>query len=108
MILAVGATIVLAIFVNIVELGCTAMLPAVYMTTLVKKFSDIMSYTLWTGFYALVYVVPLIIILANSIYLFSSVRIGEETGRRLKLAAGAFMLFFGIIMIFRPDLLAFG
>ncbi|MGD9950577.1 MAG: hypothetical protein AB7U29_19175 [Desulfobulbus sp.] len=30
MVLAVGATIVLAIFVNIIELGCTAMLPAVY------------------------------------------------------------------------------
>ena len=35
MMLAVGATIVLATFVNIIELGCTAMLPAVYMTTLV-------------------------------------------------------------------------
>ncbi|MGD9950578.1 MAG: hypothetical protein AB7U29_19180 [Desulfobulbus sp.] len=67
-----------------------------------------MSYALWTGFYALVYIVPLLIILANFIYLFSSVRIGEETGRRLKLAAGALMLFFGLIMIFRPGLLAFG
>lgn len=106
--LALTATITLAIFVNIIELGCTAMLPAVYMTTLVKKFSDYASYGLWTGFYALVYVIPLLLILGNFIYLFSSVRISEETGRRLKLAAGSFMLFFGIIMIFRPGLLNFG
>lgn len=106
--LAITATITLAVFVNIIELGCTAMLPAVYMTTLVKKFSDYTSYGLWTGFYALVYVIPLLLILGNFIYLFSSVRISEETGRRLKLAAGSFMLFFGIIMIFRPGLLNFG
>lgn len=108
MVLAIGATIALAVFVNVIELGCTAMLPAVYMTTLVKKYSDIVSYSLWTGFYAIVYIIPLLIILGNFIYLFSSVRIGEETGRRLKLAAGSFLLFFGLIMIFRPSLLTFG
>lgn len=106
--LAITATITLAVFVNIIELGCTAMLPAVYMTTLVKRFSDLLSYAGWTAFYAAVYVIPLLLILANFIYLFSSVRISEETGRRLKLAAGSFMLFFGIIMIFRPGLLNFG
>lgn len=106
--LAMVATITLAVFVNIIELGCTAMLPAVYMTTLVKKYSDYTSYGLWTAFYSGVYVLPLLLILGNFIYLFSSVRISEETGRRLKLAAGSFMLFFGIIMIFRPGLLNFG
>ena len=33
---AIGSTILLAVFVNVVELGCTAILPAVYMTTLVN------------------------------------------------------------------------
>jgi len=105
---AIAATITLAIFVNIIELGCTAMLPAVYMTTLVRKFDDYLSYGLWTAFYGVVYVIPLLLILANFIYLFSSVRLSEETGRRLKLAAGSFMLFFGLIMIFRPEMLSFG
>ena len=106
--LALAATVTLAVFVNIIELGCTAMLPAVYMTTLVKRFSDYASYGLWTGFYALVYIIPLLLILGNFIYLFSSVRISEEAGRRLKLFAGSFMLFFGLIMMFRPSLLSFG
>jgi glutaredoxin len=106
--LAIVATITLAIFVNIIELGCTAMLPAVYMTTLVKKFTDYASYIFWTAIYAVVYIIPLLLILGNFIYLFNSVRISEETGRRLKLAAGSFMLFFGLVMIFRPNLLSFG
>lgn len=106
--LAIMATITLAIFVNIVELGCTAMLPAVYMTTLVKKFTDYASYIFWTAFYAAVYIIPLLLILGNFIYLFNSVRISEETARRLKLAAGSFMLFFGLVMVFRPGLLSFG
>ena len=33
---ALGGTILLAIFVNIVELGCTAILPVVYMTSLIQ------------------------------------------------------------------------
>jgi hypothetical protein len=34
---ALGGTILLAIFVNLIELGCTAILPMVYMTTLVSR-----------------------------------------------------------------------
>ncbi len=105
MYLAIAATIILAVFVNIVELGCTAMLPVVYMTTLVNRFDSILKYSFWTALYAAVYVVPLFLILANFIYFFTSVRVGEETGRFLKLVAGSFMLFFGLVMIFRPGLL---
>lgn len=105
--LAIGATIVLAIFVNIIELGCTAMLPVVYMTTLVNRFDSYAGYSFWTAIYAGVYVVPLLMILANFVYFFTSIRIGEETGRLLKLLAGSFMLFFGLVMIFKPTLLVF-
>lgn len=106
--LAVGATIFLAVFVNIIELGCTAMLPMVYMTTLVNRFDSYAGYSFWTAVYAVVYIAPLLLILINFIYFFTSIRISETTGRLLKLAAGSFMLFFGLIMIFRPNLLLFG
>ena len=42
------------------------------------------------------------------VYVFKSVRLTENQGRLLKLTAGAFMLFFGLLMIFKPELLAFG
>lgn len=105
--IAAGATILLAIFVNIIELGCTAMLPVVYMTTLVNRFDSYGAYSFWTAVYAVVYIIPLLMILGNFIYFFTSIRIKEETGRLLKLVAGSFMLFFGLIMIFKPTLLIF-
>jgi glutaredoxin len=110
---ALSGTVLLAIFVNIVELGCTAILPAVYMTTLVNYCSEnsssgkLLCYIFWTAVYALVYVIPLLLILSNFIYSFQSSRITETQGRRLKLAGGLFMLFFGLVMIFQPKLLVF-
>ncbi|MCB2217373.1 hypothetical protein [Desulfofustis glycolicus] len=106
--LAVGGTIMLGIFVNLVELGCTAILPAVYLTTLVSRYDGLSAYSGWTAFYCLVYILPLLAILLNFVYVFKSVRLTENQGRLLKLTAGAFMLFFGLLMIFKPELLAFG
>ncbi len=110
---AIGSTVLLAIFVNVVELGCTAILPAVYMTTLVNYCSNqpiggLPCYSLWTAFYAALYIVPLGLILLNFIYSFKSTRLTETQGRRLKLVAGLFMVFFGLVMIFQPNLLVFG
>ncbi|WP_041235552.1 hypothetical protein [Dactylococcopsis salina] len=53
---ALGKTILLAIFVNIIELGCTAILPVVYMTTLVNHCTTnpALCYTVWTSLYALI------------------------------------------------------
>ncbi len=110
---ALGGTVVLAIFVNIVELGCTAILPAVYMTTLVnycaaREFGGAAPcYFTWTALYAAIYVIPLLLILSNFIYSFESSRMTETQGRILKLVGGLFMLFFGLVMIFQPNLLLF-
>lgn len=110
---ALGGTIALAIFVNLIELGCTAILPVVYMTTLVSycttnsDFSSWLCYTPWTALYAAIYIVPLLLILVNFIYSFESSRFTESQGRKLKLIAGLFMLFFGLVMITKPNLLMF-
>jgi len=58
--------------------------------------------------YAAIYVLPLFLILAGFIYSFQSARLTESQGRMLKLGGGVFMLFFGLIMIFKPQLLMFG
>lgn len=107
---ALFGTILLAIFVNLVELGCTAILPAVYMASLVKSFGDTISmgHIIWTAYYSFIYIIPLLIILIAFIYSFKSTRITEKQGRVLKLISGLFMLFFGIIMLFFPELLVFG
>jgi thiol-disulfide isomerase/thioredoxin len=110
---ALGGTVLLAVFVNIVELGCTAILPVVYMTTLINYCAAdggaaIACYSAWTGLYAAIYILPLLLILAGFIYAFQSARLTESQGRILKLGGGLFMLFFGLVMIFKPQLLMFG
>lgn len=110
---ALGGTVLLAVFVNIVELGCTAILPVVYMTTLVNYCAAGatpagLCYSSWTAMYAAIYILPLLLILAGFIYSFESARLTESQGRILKLGGGLFMLFFGLIMIFHPQLLIFG
>lgn len=110
---ALGGTVALAVFVNLIELGCTAILPVVYMTTLVS-YCDAnlgprswLCYSSWTALYAAIYIIPLFLILANFIYSFESSRFTESQGRIMKLVAGLFMLFFGLIMIIKPNLLMF-
>lgn len=106
---AIGGTILLGIFVNIIELGCTAILPAVYMTSLIQYCGSNLwlCAAFWTAAYAVVYIIPLVVILANFIYSFKSARLSETQGRVLKLIAGIFMLFFGLLMVFQPELLTF-
>lgn len=105
--LAIGGTIMLGIVVNLVELGCTAILPVVYLTTLVSRYDGFTAYSLWTAFYCIVYILPLLAILANFVYFFKSIRLTDQQGRILKLVSGGFMLFFGLLMIFKPELLSF-
>lgn len=108
---AVGGTAVLAVVVNIVELGCTAILPVVYMTALISYCdkssvgSAIFCYITWTALYAIIYVIPLLLILFNFIYSFQSSRFTEAQGRRLKLLGGVLMLILGSVMVFQPNLL---
>ncbi|MBN2457886.1 glutaredoxin family protein [Candidatus Woesearchaeota archaeon] len=107
--IALFLTFVFAVFVNIVELGCSAILPAVYMASLVNSYgSDLaLAHVIWTLFYSFVYILPLFAILMNFIYTFKSSRLTESQGRVLKLVSGLFMLLFGIIMILRPEILSF-
>jgi glutaredoxin len=104
---ALGATILLGVFVNIIELGCTAILPVVYMTSLVNHCSTNsgVCYASWTALYAVIYIIPLLAILLNFIYSFQSSRLSENQGRTLKLISGLFMLLFGLVMLIEPQLL---
>lgn len=104
---ALAGTILLALFVNTIELGCTAILPTAYMAALLNycQENSWLCWGVWTGFYGIIYVLPLLAILGNFIYSFQSARMSERQGRLLKLASGLFMIFFGSVMLLKPELL---
>jgi glutaredoxin len=106
---ALGGTVILGIFVNLIELGCTAILPVIYLTSLLQYCQTKIGFcvTFWTGIYALVYILPLLAILVNFIYFFKSSRLTPEQGKILKLVGGLFMIIGGLLMIFKPQWLMF-
>jgi thiol-disulfide isomerase/thioredoxin len=107
--LSVIGTMALAVMVNLVELGCTFILPMEYIEALIVNHSkDYVSYVLFTAFYSLVYIIPLFAILAGFVYSFKSDRVTETQGRILKLAGGLLIVAIGLIMLFAPELLTFG
>jgi thiol-disulfide isomerase/thioredoxin len=108
-ILAVAGTMALAAMVNLVELGCTFILPMEYIEALLANHpKDYISYTLFTAVYSLIYIIPLFAILASFIYSFKSERVTEQQGKILKLAGGLMMVSIGLALIFKPELLTFG
>jgi cytochrome c biogenesis protein CcdA len=100
----------LALSVNLVEFGCTAILPAIYMSMLLARYGvEVgLSHILWTLFYALIYVLPLYAVLLNFMYVFKSGRISESQGRTMKLIGGFCMLVFGLVLLIEPTILSLG
>lgn len=107
---ALLATALLAAFVNLVEFGCTALLPTAYANSLFAKYGTSIGlyHVAYTAFYSLVYILPLIAILGNFIYSFKSERLSENQARTLKLAGGIVMLILGSLLAINPSLLSFG
>ena len=104
---ALGGTIVLALTVNVVELGCTAILPAVYMSGLISRFGTTfgVAHVAWTAVYSVVYVLPLAGIVAVFVYSRGSARMDARGGRILKLAGGSVMALGGLALALNPAVL---
>jgi hypothetical protein len=108
--MALLGTAALAALVNLVELGCTAMLPAAYMSALFNNYGNSVGFfhVAYTAFYSIVYVLPLFAILGDFLYSFKSDRLTEDQARMLKLVGGLIMLGLGLVLLLKPDLLSFG
>jgi len=110
MFIAIISTIILAAFVNLLELGCTLILPVQYIEVLVTNFGMHIGPThyLFIALYCLVYVIPLFFILGSFLYTFKSERMTETKGKILKLIGGIIMIGLGLILLFKPEFLIFG
>lgn len=104
---AVALTISLAVFVNFVELGCTAILPVIYLSSLISRFGDFgIEHILYTLLYALVFIVPLLGVLFFYLTGVKTVRLTENQGRYLKLFSGIILLSLGIVFLIKPGILS--
>lgn len=100
---AVVGAVTLAILVNIIELLCTAGLPALYTNILTQQgYSSSVKYA-YLGLYIAAYMFDDSLMVLIVVMTLSKRKLQEGQGRWLKLLSGAAILLLGVVMLFRPD-----
>ena len=107
MLIAVSSTILLAIFVNFIELLCTTILPASYTSILAAQNLPTMGYYAYLALYNLIYIIPLMVIVTVFVLTMGRHKFTDKQGKLLKLISGLLMLLLGLLMLIRPELLSF-
>ena len=94
--------VVLAVLVNMVELLCTAGLPAMYTEILILQgYSPAVNY-LYLGLYILAYMLDDSLLVIIVVVTLSKKKLQEGEGRWLKLLSGVVILGLGVVMIVKP------
>ncbi|TWT35074.1 hypothetical protein KOR42_52220 [Thalassoglobus neptunius] len=100
---ALAGAMVLAVLVNIVELLCTAGLPALYTNVLTMQ-----EYPAWKNYaylalYNIAYMFDDSIMVLIAVVTLGKRKLQEKEGRWLKLISGLLIFTLGVLMIFKPD-----
>jgi hypothetical protein len=100
---AILGAFTLAVLVNIVELLCTAGLPALYTNVLsLQGYSTPVRYG-YLGLYIAAYMFDDALMVAGVVATLSRFKLQETGGRWLKLVSGVVILLLGGVMLFRPE-----
>ena len=103
---AIAGAFTLAVLVNVVELLCTAWLPAVYTNILSQQgFSAAGRYG-YLLLYILAYMFDDALMVTGVVWTLSRLKLQETGGRWLKLVSGSVILLLGLTMLFKPEWLA--
>lgn len=105
---ALVSAAMLAVLVNIVELLCTAGLPAVYTAILTQQGLETAAYYGYLGLYILGYIADDALMVGLAVAALGSLKLTPESGRWLKLISGLVMLALGLVMVLRPQWLVLG
>ncbi|MGI5826425.1 MAG: hypothetical protein ACOX50_03365 [Patescibacteria group bacterium] len=107
-ILALGGIILLAFAVNLVELVCSAGLPAIY--TQILSLSKLVSwqYYLYLIFYILIFMLDDLIVFFVAMTTLKIAGVDGKYSRYSHLVGGAIVFLIGIFMLFKPEVLMFG
>lgn len=93
----------LAVLVNVIELLCTAGLPALYTQILTLQGLPAWENYLYLGLYNVAYMFDDTVMLVLTVVTLSHRRLQQSEGRWLKLVSGLVILALGLAMIFKPE-----
>lgn len=99
---AIAAVAVLAALVNLVELLCTAGLPAVYTQVLASRELSRPAYYGNLTLYIVGYILDDAFVLTVAVVTLSHRRLQERAGRWLKLLGGVVLIGLGVVLVGRP------
>ncbi len=100
---ALMGIVVLALFVNLIELLCTAGFPAIYTQILTLQQLPTWQYYGYLGLYNLAYVFDDAVMVTLAVTTLSRRKLQERAGRWLKLAGGTVMAGLGVVLLVKPD-----
>ncbi len=105
--LALGGIILLAAAVNLVEILCSAGLPAVYTQLLALNQIPTWQYYLYISLYILIFMLDDLFIFFVAMVTLEMTGITTKYARASRLIGGLIMLIIGILIIFKPGWLMF-
>ncbi len=106
--LALGGIIILAFLVNLIELLCSAGLPAIYTQVLTLSNLPTWQYYAYLAFYVFIFMLDDLLIFFIAMITLHAVGVESKYSRYSKLIGGILMAIIGILMLFKPEFLMFG
>ncbi len=106
--IALGGIILLAVAVNLVELICSAGLPAVYTQVLSLSALSTWHYYLYLLLYVFIFMLDDLFIFFTAMITLQAVGIQSKYSKISKLIGGLLMLAIGLLLLFKPEWLMFG
>ena len=100
---AIAGASVLAVLVNVIELLCTAGLPALYSQILMMQDFPTWKNYAYLGLYVLAYMFDDAIMVSIVIATLGKRKLQENEGRWLKLVSGLVILLLGLVLLLRPE-----
>lgn len=98
----VGATVVLAAGVSLVEFSCTAGFPVVWTNLLITQQATILTFVLLLLLYMVIYQIDELGIFLVAVFTLKASKLEEKHGRILKLIGGMLMLALALVMLIHP------
>ncbi len=105
---ALVGIVLLAFAVNLVELVCSAGLPAVYTQILTLTNLPAWQYYAYLLFYIFIFMLDDLLVFFVAMTTLHAVCIESKYARFSRLVGGGLMLIIGILLIFKPEILMFG
>jgi len=108
LVLALGGIILLAVAVNMVELICSAGLPAIYTQVLSMSHLPSWQYYLYLLLYIFIFMLDDLFVFFTAMITMQAVGVQSKYARYSHLIGGILMFIIGLLLLFKPELLMFG